>query len=730
MNPVRLSRKICFVVAIIIGFSHNLHSMELQDGNTNLLLTQYQVIDNNFLEIHQKDGVHFILNNFQRNVNCLLADAMGLGKTRQTVAVIANLLEKNHEDPTLTIIPKSLIEAWKKEFNELMPDLKWVQVLNEKGLENIQGDTRVIVSSYSFLSTKTGQALLEKNYQLLVLDEADKIRNSKTQSFQSIESIKALHTLCLTGTPINNKEEDLISLKKILHNSHELSPADYILSRKKDDILNLPPKNIHLTAVPLTEKEEKAYQEVVSKTEQEVTRIQMDTPDHWFAKILKLRSICNGLGTEQSSKSRMVLNILSNGRKTVIFSKFKETLNRLQEILTNHKIQTFMLTGETKNTADVCAVFRDAPHSSVLLVTIDKGYAGLNLQFASQTIFHDLDYNPAKLKQAEDRIYRMGQTSETDIYYLISTFPESQGDKTVDEHIWSILQGKQKLLSSFDNELKAKKTSDEGVNKQIFQKIFRQKQMRESYIKLPLQQELNLNKQEKVLDSDEVTSPRYKKYFIENEYTLVLQSPGRQNTNNQKFDDWNFEGDQSNNLQLNLDSNENFPIQKPSFSTPFNGSYYSNLTTHIPPDQNNTVFFDSGYKKEFNKSKPSINQETNYLNSAFNAEENQPISNQKNNFQDQVSQLSRTNSHRLIKEEEKQESQLIQNHDQDQDSNEFFGKLFDNLNEEMSFQLSKKPQGNFLLDHNERSTNLNNDFLFGDIEQREFGDEDRFNPFE
>ena len=429
------------------------------------------------LRDYQKRGVVWMNFMAENGFGALLADDMGLGKTVQAIGwIIGN--RKRSEDPVLVVAPVTLMGNWKKEFEKFAPSLK---VYLHHGEERFQGDAfresarqaQVVLTSYS---------LLVRDYALfagmkwggMVVDEAQIIKNSKTQVSTAACKLRPANRIALTGTPIENSVSDLWSIERFL-NPGLLGDQKSFTERFVNPIANkvesaqgkklkriLEPfvlrrlKSDEAIAGELGEKREvKEYCELLPGE-----RIQYESALNSFrfsekrqgdvlALITELKLICDGEG-KLNHLTTLLDQIFAAGESALIFTQYAKVgaviARRLYE---TYKKKFSFLHGalSTRARDNEIAKFRDSNEASAFILSLKAGGFGLNLTKATHVIHFDRWWNPAVENQATDRAHRIGQDKRVLVHTLITT-------GTIEEHVDEILERKGSLvnLMSFTGE--------------------------------------------------------------------------------------------------------------------------------------------------------------------------------------------------------------------------------------------------------------------------------------
>ena len=444
----------------------------------------------------------------------ILADDMGLGKTAQTLAHI--LLEKQaghlQQKPALIIAPTSLMYNWLKEAQKFTPNLK---VLVLQGANRHQDFDKIpqhdiVLSTYPLLA-RDEELLKQHQYHLLILDEAQNIKNPRAKAAQVVRQLDAKHRLCLTGTPMENHLGELWSLFYFLMpgflSSQELFNKNYrhpiekkgdnqlrqklvnrikpfMMRRLKTEVAKeLPAKTTIEINVDMSESQSKLYeavrvamqaniQDIIAK--QGFKRSQIAILD----ALLKLRQVCchpsllklDKMPSDKASSAKlenlieMVTEMVEEGRKILIFSQFTTMLQLIEDNLNSQKIAFVKLTGQTKKREEVINAFQTG-QVPVFLISLKAGGVGLNLTAADTVIHYDPWWNPAAEDQASDRAWRIGQDKPVFVYKLIT-------NQSIEEKIIALQKNKADLAASIlshDKEHQVKLSEEDVL--QLFERF-------------------------------------------------------------------------------------------------------------------------------------------------------------------------------------------------------------------------------------------------------------------
>ena len=418
------------------------------------------------LRPYQLEGLSWLQYLRAQNLAGILADDMGLGKTAQALAHL--LLEKQSgrmDKPSLVVLPTSLIFNWKREAERFAPGLKLLSLHGKERAEHFPSiaEHDVILTTYPLL-WRDVDALAEHDYHLLILDEAQTVKNVSSQAAQVVRKISARHRLCLTGTPLENHLGELWAqfdfLLPGLLSTHKdftrtwRNPIEklgnklrrdllarrvkpFILRRRKEDVAQeLPPKTFIIRTVELEGGQRDLYETVRTAMDD---RVRAEIATKGFARshiiildaLLKLRQVCCDprlvrLSAASKVKERAKLDMLmemlpelvSEGRRILVFSQFTSMLELIEAELAQEQLDYVKLTGDTRDREEVVRRFQDC-EVPIFLISLKAGGVGLNLTAADTVIHYDPWWNPAVENQATDRAHRLGQTKNVFVYKLV-----------------------------------------------------------------------------------------------------------------------------------------------------------------------------------------------------------------------------------------------------------------------------------------------------------------------
>lgn len=425
------------------------------------------------LRPYQQEGYRWMKTLFCAGFGGVLADDMGLGKTLQTISLILSIFEEKGDVKSLIVVPTSLIDNWISEFNRFAPALKCIAVTGDVDIRNQVfkrwNQYHVFISSYGLVLNDI-EAYENRAFDVLVLDEAQRIKNHMSKTAKEIRKIKAGNKFALTGTPIENNLLELWAIFNWLmppllkgfesfkskyistsENMEELRERirPFILRRMKRDVLeDLPDKTETTIKIELTDMQKKLYlayrQEALQLLEEE------DQIFNVLSKLTRLRQICchPGMFLDDYRESTGKLDVLmerinelrEEGRRVLVFSQFTTMLDIIKKELENNNIEYKMLDGRTpqKNRGNLIRDF-DKGSATVFLISLKAGGTGLNLTSADTVIHCDPWWNPSVEEQASARVYRIGQKKCVQIINLIAK-------GTIEEKINDVKQQKRELI--------------------------------------------------------------------------------------------------------------------------------------------------------------------------------------------------------------------------------------------------------------------------------------------
>ncbi len=456
------------------------------------------------LRSYQVEGFNWLSRLAYLGFGACLADDMGLGKTIQALTLI---LTKADSGPTLVVAPTSVCGNWLKECKRFAPDLNPILFGGPERQETIAGlkPFDLMICSYTMLQQEQ-QLIAGQEWEIIVLDEAQAIKNMNTKRSQAAMSLNGKFRLITTGTPMENHLGELWNLFNFINpgllgslkqftqrfalpieHGHDFAARDhlrkliqpYILRRKKNQVLKeLPERTEVMLEVKMSDAERNFYEAV---RRQAIERLEEASDKKTgaagpsiqvLAELTRLRlAACNPRlvapdSDIESAKlelfGRIIDDLLDGGHQALIFSQFVKHLNIIREYLDNKKISYRYLDGSTPKAKreDEINAFQEG-QADLFLISLKAGGLGLNLTAADYVLHLDPWWNPAIEDQASDRAHRIGQTRPVTVYRLITK-------SSIEEKIVRLHQEKRNLA---DQILTASDQSARFSTKELLQLI-------------------------------------------------------------------------------------------------------------------------------------------------------------------------------------------------------------------------------------------------------------------
>ncbi|MDR0339099.1 MAG: DEAD/DEAH box helicase [Desulfovibrio sp.] len=438
---------------------------------------------------YQEQGLAYL--NFLRDYHFggILADEMGLGKTVQTLSFIQHMIEHGSDKPNLIVVPTSVLPNWEREAEKFVPGLKILTIYGTRreGMFKKIKKADLVLTTYALLRRDL-EELQKYDFNTIILDEAQNIKNPNTITARSVRRINADMRLCLSGTPIENNLFELWSLFEFLMPGflgaqhafrrgvvRPIKDGDdetlsflrtcvrpFILRRTKSEVAkDLPPKIENTSFCGLADEQMELYAMLAKKLKEQVlstvekngiAKSQMSILD----ALLKLRQICchprllkldmPGVSTNLPSGKfdafkDMVTDIVEEGHRVLVFSQFVQMLHIIRSWLQISNMPFCYLDGASKDRFDQVDRFNNDDSIPIFLISLKAGGTGLNLTSADYVIHYDPWWNPAVENQATDRTHRIGQTRQVFSYKLICR-------NTVEEKILGLQNSKKGVAES------------------------------------------------------------------------------------------------------------------------------------------------------------------------------------------------------------------------------------------------------------------------------------------
>ncbi|HEX7340217.1 MAG TPA: DEAD/DEAH box helicase [Rhodanobacteraceae bacterium] len=427
------------------------------------------------LRAYQLEGLRWLNALAEAGIGGVLADDMGLGKTVQLLAHLLALKERGQlQSPALIVAPTSLIPNWQAEAARFAPSLPLLALSGPARAGHFAAIDRhaIVLTSYALLPRDLA-ALKPHAFSLVVLDEAQQVKNPRTRARRAVLALKAPRRLCLTGTPLENHLGELWSQMDLavpgllgdeagfrrhyrlpIEKQHDEDAqqrlnqrlAPFILRRTKTQVApELPPKTDVARHVTLYGEQRRLYDTLRADLAEELREVVAERGiEHAgivvLDALLKLRQVCcdprllkheSARGVHVSAKFELLMDMLpslvAEGRRILVFSQFTSMLALIAAELDRRHLAYVTLTGDTHDRAEPVRRFQ-AGEVPLFLLSLKAGGVGLNLTAADTVIHYDPWWNPAAEAQASDRAYRIGQDKPVFVYRLITA-------NTVEERI-------------------------------------------------------------------------------------------------------------------------------------------------------------------------------------------------------------------------------------------------------------------------------------------------------
>ncbi|WP_414545954.1 DEAD/DEAH box helicase [Nostoc sp. CCY0012] len=447
------------------------------------------------LRPYQERGAAWLSFLEQWGLGACLADDMGLGKTIEFIAFLLHLKEQDAlENPTLLVCPTSVLSNWEREFKKFAPSLKVLQHHGDKrakGKAFVTAATKhdVVITSYSLIHRDI-QSLQGVYWQIIVLDEAQNVKNSEAKQSQAVRQLEATFRVALTGTPVENRLQELWSILDFLNpgylgnrqffqrrfampiekygdtaslNQLRGLVQPFILRRLKTDreiIQDLPEKQEMTIFCGLAAEQGALYQQVVEASLAEIESAEgLQRRGMILGLLIKLKQICNhpaqylkanSLAEHHSGKlqrlEEMLDEVLAEGdagpERSLIFTQFAEWGKLLKPHLEQKlgREILFLYGGTSKKQRDemIDRFQHDPQGPPIMILSLKAGGVGLNLTRANHVFHFDRWWNPAVENQATDRVFRIGQTRNVQVHKFVCT-------GTLEEKIHDMIESKKQL---------------------------------------------------------------------------------------------------------------------------------------------------------------------------------------------------------------------------------------------------------------------------------------------
>ncbi len=434
------------------------------------------------LRNYQKEGVKWLNYLYENNMGGCLADDMGLGKTLQTITMLTKVYLKGVKNPSLIVMPRSLLFNWQDELQKFAPQLTYCIYYGQQRDLNEAMRHQLVLTTYALVRNDI-EAFRQQQFHYIVLDESQNIKNLTSQATQAVMLLTGEHRLALSGTPIENNLTELYSLYRFLNpamfgtidefnkqyaypiqrdGDKELTKSlrrrifPFMLRRLKKDVLKELPDRMEQTLYVemdddhrrFYEQRRQYYQTLVGNSiaQQGLEKSQM-VMFQALSELRRIASVPESLSDGSISSPKIPLlteqveELVASGHKVVIFFNFIAGIELVGERLTEMGIDYTTMTGSTRDRRAVVERFQNDPGCRALLMTLKTGGVGLNLTVADTVYIVEPWWNKAAEEQAINRLHRIGQKAKVMSYALITR-------DTIEEKIRQLQQQKQDLADS------------------------------------------------------------------------------------------------------------------------------------------------------------------------------------------------------------------------------------------------------------------------------------------
>lgn len=455
------------------------------------------------LRPYQETGLKWLWTNVSKGFGCCMADDMGLGKTIQIITLILKMKNDGKlKHPVLVVCPTTLMGNWMKELAMFAPDL--TATIYHGAERKLDTKFDIILTTYAIMRIDIEE--LQKNtWDMVVVDEAQNIKNPDTAQTLAIKSLKSDIKIAMTGTPVENRLTELWSIFDFINKGYlgalrefqksyaipierfkeysratklKMSVSPFVLRRLKTDknvISDLPEKMVLDEYCYLSKNQAVLYEKTLNEMMEKISGFTgVNRRGNIFKLITALKQICNhprqflkvgDMNKESSGKLEkciaLVQNILDNNEKTLIFTQYKEMGTILEQVIEDECGSKPLFFHGSLNIAqreELIERFQTDPETKVMILSLKAGGTGLNLTSATNVIHYDLWWNPAVEDQATDRTYRIGQDKNVMVHRMVTL-------GTFEEKIDEMLKTKKELanLAVYEGEKIITELSDSEI---------------------------------------------------------------------------------------------------------------------------------------------------------------------------------------------------------------------------------------------------------------------------
>lgn len=437
---------------------------------------------------YQIEGIEWCLNNEINGFEIkkkiikggLIADEMGLGKT----ITMLSLLISNPKELSLIVLPKALLNQWEKIIITLTDEIPYIYHGNniKKSLQEIIANHTIIITTYGMIATneKRENKLFEKKWNRIIYDEAHHLRNKKTAIYKGAYILTQNSEInwLMSGTPIQNKKNDFYSLCDIIgipksfymksENLKELAKNFLIKRTKKDVNIEMPKINEKVVNVEWNNEDEKDISQIIHENlgfsnlvTRKNLRLNIAMPESKLALLIKAKQSCimasmikdSNIESNNSSKLSKVIETIVNSekeKKKIVFCHFRAEIDEIYRKLSSNNYKTEIIDGRTNNSKRI-SILNNVKNIDVLILQIQTGCEGLNLQTFSEVYFVSPHWNPSIEEQAIARCHRIGQTEEVNIYrFIMGAHEPEQNSQSLEMHTKEVQKRKLKIADELN----------------------------------------------------------------------------------------------------------------------------------------------------------------------------------------------------------------------------------------------------------------------------------------
>jgi SNF2 family DNA or RNA helicase len=369
----------------------------------------------------------------------------------------------------LVVCPKGLVSNWTRELADWAPEILVAVIEGDQQRRRWQwslADVPVKVANYEVVvRDRELIAELGLSFDLMVLDEAQRIKNRASQTSEAVRLVPRRRSWALTGTPVENSSDDLVGVFEFVapgHLNERMSPkamgaaaADHVLRRTKDKVLkDMPPRLNRDERIELTPEQRETYRRAEEEGVLRLSELgQEATIQNVFELVLRLKQICNfdsftGESAKLDCLEADLEEIHASGKKSLVFSQWVETLGRLRGKLSRFGALEYHGGMSTAARDEAIRQFKHEKKHTVLLLSYGAGAVGLNLQFSEYVFLFDRWWNPAVEDQAINRAHRIGAAGAVTVTRFLSA-------NTIEERIDEVLRRKRDLSDTILSQAEA-----------------------------------------------------------------------------------------------------------------------------------------------------------------------------------------------------------------------------------------------------------------------------------